>query len=329
MTVDLGSSTQRTSPTQEPPLPAGDEVLLAARLVPRRKPGQWISAALVLGLVALVAQSLVTNPRYQWDVVGHFFLRPSIIDGLVLTLWLTAAVIVCGYLLGIVLAVMRLSDNPVLKSVSFVYIWLFRSVPPLVQLLFWFELSSLYPTLSLSIPGVKTFATVETAHLFTGILAAFVGLTFDVAAFAAEIVRGGLLSVDPGQTEAAKSLGLGKRRIFWRIVLPQAMPSIIPASGNLLIGMLKATSIVSVIAVQDLLYSVQLIYNQNYLIIPLLLVATIWYIILTTILSIGQYYVERHYARGRNGSPPRGLWQVTRGNIPLFGRTRSDLAGLA
>lgn len=324
MTVDLGSP-RRTTPTLAP----GDADLLGARLVPRRKPGQWISAALVLVLVALVLRSMVTNPHYQWDVVGHFFLRPSILDGLVLTLWLTAAVLVCGYLIGIVLAVMRLSDNPVLTSVSFVYVWLFRSVPPLVQLLFWFELSSLYPTLSLSIPGVKTFATVETAHLFTGILAAFVGLTLDVAAFAAEIVRGGLLAVDPGQTEAAKSLGLGKRRIFRRIVLPQAMPSIIPASGNLLIGMLKATSIVSVIAVQDLLYSVQLIYNQNYLIIPLLLVATIWYIILTTLLSIGQFFVERHYARGRDGGTTRGLWQVTRGNLPLRSRTRADLGGLA
>ena len=303
-----------------------DVALLAARLVPRRRPGRWIAAASVLLLVAVVLRSLVTNPRYQWDVVAHFFLRPSILDGLVLTLWLTAVVMVCGYALGIVLAVMRLSGNPVLSTVSFAYTWLFRSVPPLVQLLFWFELASLYPTLSLGIPGVKTFVTVHTAHLFTGLLAAFVGLTVDVAAFSGEIVRGGLLSVETGQTEAAKSLGLDRRRIFWRIVLPQAMPSIVPASGNLLIGMLKATSIVSVIAVQDLLYSVQLIYNQNYLIIPLLLVATIWYVILTTVLSIGQFYVERHYARGRSG---RRLRDIARGNLPLLGRTRTDLAGLA
>ncbi|MEX0428085.1 amino acid ABC transporter permease [Nocardioides sp. DS6] len=308
---------------------AGDAELLAARLVPRRKPGQWISAAIVLVVVALVIRSLVTNPRYQWDVVRHFFLRPSILEGLLLTLWLTAAVLVVSYVIGIGLAVMRLSGNPVLKTVSFVYVWLFRSVPPLVQLLFWFELASLYPRLSLGIPGVKTFATVDTAHLFTALLAAFVGLTFDMAAFSSEIVRGGLLSVEPGQTEAAKALGLGKGRIFRRIVLPQAMPAIIPASGNLLIGLLKATSIVSVIAVHDLLQSVKLIYAQNYLIIPLLLVATIWYIVLTTILSIGQYFVERHYARGKGGSSGRGFWQVARGNVPLFGRTRQDLAGIA
>lgn len=307
----------------------GDADLVAARLVARRKPGQWISAAVVVVLVALVIRSLFTNPRFQWDVVRHFFFRPSILDGLLLTLWLTAAVLAVSYVIGILLAVMRLSANPVLTSVSFVYVWLFRSVPPLVQLLFWFELASLYPKLSLGIPGVKTFATVGTAHLFTALLAAFVGLTFDMAAFSSEIVRGGLLSVDAGQTEAAKALGLGKGRVFRRIVLPQAMPAIIPASGNLLIGLLKATSIVSVIAVHDLLQSVKLIYAQNYLVIPLLLVATIWYIIVTTILSIGQFFVERHYARGKGSSRSRGFWQVARGNLPLFGRTRQDLAGIA
>ncbi|WP_265333835.1 amino acid ABC transporter permease [Nocardioides sp. Kera G14] len=210
---------------------------------------------------------------------------------------------------------------------SFGYVWLFRSVPPLVQLLFWFQLASLYPTLSLSIPGVKTFASVDTAHLFTGLTAAFVGLTFDIAAFSAEIIRGGLISVDHGQTEAAKSLGLGRRRIFWRIVFPQAMPAIIPASGNMIIGIAKATSIVSVIAVQDLLYSVQLIYNQNYLIIPLLIVATIWYIVITTVLSIGQYYIERHFARGKGGDAGSGLWRSTWRRLSPLGRT--ELGGLA
>lgn len=306
-----------------------DAALVAARLVSRRKPGQWLSAAIVLILVAVIVRSLITNPRFQWGVVGHFFLRPSILDGLVLTLWLTGAVFVVSYAFGIVLAVMRLSSNPVLSSVSFGYVWLFRSVPPLVQLLFWFELASLYPQISLGIPGIRTFATVNTAHLFTGLLAAFVGLTFDMAAFSSEIVRGGLLSVEVGQTEAAKALGLGRGRIFRRIVLPQAMPAIIPASGNLLIGLLKATSIVSVISVHDLLHSVQLIYAQNYLIVPLLLVATLWYIILTSILSIGQFFVERHYARGRGSSGGRGLWTIARDNLPVFGRVRRDLAGLA
>uniref|UniRef100_UPI003FA6A557 amino acid ABC transporter permease n=1 Tax=Streptomyces sp. IBSBF 2435 TaxID=2903531 RepID=UPI003FA6A557 len=320
-----------------PPLRAldtrpGDQELLAARLVPLRHPGQWLSAAALLVLFAMLVHTLVTNHRFQWDVVGQYFLRGSIMHGLELTLWLTAAVMTSGYLLGIGVAAMRLSGNPILRSLSFGYVWLVRSVPPLVQLLFWFELASLYPRLSVGVPFGPEFGSVGTAHLFSGILAAYVGLTLDVAAFAGEIVRGGILSVDPGQREAARALGLRDGRIFRRVVLPQAMPAIVPASGNLLIGMLKATSIVSVIAVQDLLYSTQLIYNQNFLIMPLLLVATIWYVILTTLLSVGQFYVERYYARGssRADKPPaRGLWQVTRSNIPLFGRSRTDLMGLS
>jgi polar amino acid transport system permease protein len=296
-----------------------DTELLAARLVPLRRPGQWVSAAVVVVLLAMVVHTLLTNPRFQWPVVWSYFTTGPILRGLVLTLWLTAAVMVCGYVLGVVLAVMRLSRNPVLRAVSFGYVWLVRSVPPLVQLLFWYELASLYPELSLGIPFGPAFVTVKTAHLFTGLLAAFVGLTLDVAAFSSEIIRGGILSVPHGQLEAAQAIGLRPWRIFRRIVLPQAMPAIVPASGNMLIGMLKATSIVSVIAVQDLLYSVQLIYNQNFLIIPLLLVATIWYILLTTVLSVGQYYVERHYARGSRRRDQRRLWTIARANLPLFG----------
>lgn len=309
----------------------GDAQLLSARLVPSRRPGQWVGAAAVLLLAAMLVHALATNGRFQWPVVGDYFLSGAVMRGLALTLWLTAAVMACGFLLGIGLAAMRLSSNPVLRTLSFGYVWLVRSVPPLVQLLFWYEIASLYPQLSLGIPFGHEFVTVRTAHLFTGILAAFVGLTVDIAAFSAEIVRGGILSVERGQSEAAEALGLSRGRIFRRIVLPQAMPAIVPATGNLLIGLLKATSIVSVIAVQDLLYSVQLIYQQNFLIMPLLMVATLWYIILTTLLSVGQYFIERYYARGkrRDPGPARGLWQITLGNLPVFGRTRNDLAGPA
>ena len=330
-------------PLSEPPGPAappaerplverdGDGRLLTARLVGARHPGQWVSAALVLLLFAMLVNTLVTNQRFQWGVVGDYFANGSIMRGLLLTLWMTAAVMTCGFLIGIGLAAMRLSSNPILRTLSFGYVWLVRSVPPLVQLLFWYELASLYPQLSLGIPFGHEFVTVGTAHLFSGILAAFVGLTVDIAAFSAEIVRGGLLSVEPGQSEAAEALGLGRGRIFRRIVLPQAMPAIVPATGNLLIGLLKATSLVSVIAVQDLLYSAELIYQANFLIIPLLLVATLWYIILTTLLSIGQYFIERYYARGKrhDPGPGRGLWQIAFGNLPVFGRVRNDLAGLA
>jgi polar amino acid transport system permease protein len=293
-----------------------DDELLAARVARPRRTGQWLAAAVAAVLLAMLVHTVLTNPRFQWNVVGQFFTSESILRGLVLTLWLTAAVMICGYLLGTALAAMRLSSNVVLRSASFGYVWLIRSIPPLVLLLFWYELASLYPQLSLGVPFGPSFFTVKTAHLFTGIVAAFVALTLDVAAFSAEIVRGGLLSVAAGQTEAAQALGLGRRRIFRRVVLPQAMPAIVPASGNMLISMLKATSIVSVIAVQDLLYSTQLIYNQNFQVIPLLLVATLWYVVLTTILSVGQYYVERYYARGTN----RSLGRVTLGNLVPFRR---------
>jgi polar amino acid transport system permease protein len=313
-----------------------DARLLTARLVAARRPGQWVGAVVLLVLLAMLVHTLVTNGRFQWGVVGDYFVAGAIMRGLVLTLWMTAAVMSCGFLLGIGLAAMRLSANPVLRAISFGYVWLVRSVPPLVQLLFWYEIASLYPQLSLGVPFGPEFVTVKTAHLFTGILAAFVGLTVDVAAFSAEIVRGGILSVERGQSEAAEALGLSRGRIFRRIVLPQAMPAIVPATGNLLIGLLKATSIVSVIAVQDLLYSVQLIYQQNFLIMPLLMVATLWYVILTTLLSVGQYFIERYYARGkrRDPGPGRGLGPIVRGNLlsPFWqhrGRVRHDLAGLA
>ena len=306
-----------------------DAQLLSARLVTTRHPGRWVSVVGVLVLFAMLVHTIVTNPRFQWGLVGDYFFHGSVMDGLVLTLWLTAAVMTCGFLLGIGLAAMRLSSNHILRTLSFGYVWLVRSVPPLVQLLFWYEIASLYPQLSLGIPFGHEFVTVRTAHLFTGILAAFVGLTVDMAAFSAEIVRGGILSVERGQSEAAEALGLSRGRIFRRIVLPQAMPAIIPASGNLLIGLLKATSIVSVIAVQDLLYSVQLIYQQNFLVMPLLMVATLWYIVLTTVLSIGQYFIERYYARGKRGGSDRGWWEVARESMPVFGRTRIDLAGLS
>jgi len=333
-----GSSTAGAAPLAERALVQRDEDarLLTARLVAARRPGQWAGAVVLLVLSAMLVHTLVTNGRFQWGVVGGYFVAGSIMRGLVLTLWMTAAVMSCGFLLGIGLAAMRLSANPVLRTISFGYVWLVRSVPPLVQLLFWYEIASLYPQLSLGVPFGPEFVTVKTAHLFTGILAAFVGLTVDTAAFSAEIVRGGILSVERGQSEAAEALGLSRGRIFRRIVLPQAMPAIVPSTGNLLIGLLKATSIVSVIAVQDLLYSAQLIYQENFLIMPLLMVATLWYIILTTLLSIGQYFIERYYDRGkrRDSGPGRGLGQIALGNLlgPFWqhrGRVRGDLAGPA
>ncbi|AWN26476.1 amino acid ABC transporter permease [Streptomyces sp. NEAU-S7GS2] len=262
------------------------------RIVPRRRTGQWAAAAAVLALLALALTSVVRNDAFQWDVVADYFLTTAVLRGLGLTLWLTVLVMALGFVLGTLLATMRLSANPVLRSVSWGYVWLFRSMPILVQLLFWFNIGALYPT----VLGIKT------VDLLGPVTIALIGLTLHEAAYAAEVVRGGILSVDKGQLEAAQSLGLGAWRRLRRIVLPQAMRSIVPPAGNMLIGTLKGTSIVSVIAVQDLLYSVQLVYHRTYQVIPLLLVATLWYIVVTSVLGVGQYYLERHYARGTAGA---------------------------
>jgi len=268
-----------------PPEPEPAEAL---RIVPQRRLGQWTAAAVVLVLLALALTSVVRNKAFQWDVVAEYFTSASVLRGLWLTLWLTAVVMALGFALGTLLAVLRLSGNPVLRAVSWGYVWLFRSIPILVQLLLWFNIGALYPR----VLGVKT------VDLFGPVTVAIVGLTLHEAAYAAEVVRGGILSVGRDQIEAAQALGLSRWRRGWRIVLPQAMRSIVPPAGNMLIGTLKGTSIVSVIAVQDLLYSAQLIYHQTYQVIPLLMVATIWYAVVTSVLGVVQYYVEKHYARG-------------------------------
>ncbi|WP_030624602.1 amino acid ABC transporter permease [Streptomyces sclerotialus] len=284
--VQPASGTLGTPAPAPPPVKPG--AAEAPRIVPRRRTGQRAAAALVLVLLALAATSVVRNDAFQWDVVAGYFFTTAVLRGLWLTLWLTALVMVLGFALGTLLAAMRLSANPVLRGVGWGYVWLFRSMPVLVQLLFWFNIGALYPHI----------LGVQTVHLFGPLTVAVVGLTLHEAAYAAEVVRGGILSVDRGQLAAARSLGLSRWRRGRRIVLPQAMRSIVPPAGNMLIGTLKGTSIVSVIAVQDLLYSVQLVYHRTYQVIPLLLVATLWYVVVTSLLSVGQYYVERHYARG-------------------------------
>ncbi|MEU6967790.1 amino acid ABC transporter permease [Kitasatospora aureofaciens] len=293
------------APSKAPPTAPAPE----ARIVGRRRPGQWIAAAVALLLAAMAVSSVIRNRAFQWGVVADWFTARSVLDGLALTLWLTAATLALGFVLGTVLATMRLSTNPVLRTISWVYIWIFRSTPPLVQLLFFFNIGALYPTLGLGIPFGPEFLTVKTVNLIGPTLTAVIGLTLLETAYAAEVIRGGILSVDRGQLEAAAALGLGRWRVLRRIVAPQAMRAIVPSAGNMLIGALKGTSIVSVLAVSDLLHSVQLVYLQSYQVIPMLMVATLWYLVVTTVLSVGQYYVERHFARGatRDGLPPTPL----------------------
>ncbi|WP_061297753.1 amino acid ABC transporter permease [Herbidospora cretacea] len=269
------------------------------KVAPTRHPFRWLAAAGVVLLLAMAANSLVTNPAWEWEVVGEYLFAPSVLRAVLLTLELTALGSVFGFLLGGVLAVMRLSPNPLLSSVAWGYVWVFRAVPLILQLLFWYNLALLYPRLSFGIPFGPGFFDVGTMDLIGPVTAAALGLALHQAAYAAEIVRGGLLAVEPGQREAAAALGIPRTRRFFRIILPQAMRSIVPNAGNEIIGLVKGTSVVYIMALPELFYQVQVIYMRNGRVVALLLVAAVWYLALTTVLSVVQHYIERHYGRGR------------------------------
>ncbi len=298
------------------------------KAIPVRHPGRWVAAAFVLFVAVALGHSMASNPRFQWNIVRHYFFSSRVLHGLVVTLELTAISMAIGIVLGIVLAVMRLSTNPLVSGASWVYIWLFRGTPVLVQILLWYNISALYPRLSLGIPFGPTFAHLNASVLITPFVAGTLALGLNEGAYMAEIVRAGIISVAEGQTEAAQSLGMTRLQTIYRIVLPQAMRVIIPPTGNETISMLKTTSLVSVIATTDLLYSVQLIYSVNYRTIPLLIVACSWYLIVTTVLSIGQYYLERHFGRGATRALPETPIQRLRRNLFTFRRaTVEDASG--
>ncbi|MDH6539776.1 amino acid ABC transporter permease [Streptomyces lavendulae] len=269
------------------------------RVLPLRRPGRWAAGFVVLVLVSQAAHGLVTNPFYQWDRFAYWFARPVVLDGLLITLQVTAYSAVLGLAGGVLLALCRLSGSPVLRSVSWTYVWLFRSVPLIVVLLFLYNLGALYPTLGIGIPFGPAFLTFDESRLATDIVVAVAGLSLCEAAYAAEVVRAGVLSVDQGQHEAAAALGLPGRYRFARIVFPQALRSIVPSYVNQLIGLLKATSLVFYVSLLDLFGTVQNLagtYPGD--VVPLLLVATVWYVVLTSLVSVAQFYVERYYARG-------------------------------
>ncbi|MFJ4826868.1 amino acid ABC transporter permease [Streptomyces bacillaris] len=267
-------------------------------VVPARHPWRWVAIAITAVLVAQFISGLVTNPGWEWDVFAQFFAAPVILKAVWLTLQLTFYGTALGFALGIVLAFMRLSASPFLRTVAYGYIWAFRSIPLIVQLLFWFNLAYLYKELQFGIPFGPGFFTFDTMNLVGAVSAAVLGLALHQAAYAAEIVRGGVLAVGSGQLEAAAALGIPKLRQLRRIVLPQAMRSILPNAANEIISLFKGTSIVSVMAIGELFYQVQVVYGRSGRVVPLLMVATAWYVLLTTALSVIQYYVERHYAKG-------------------------------
>jgi len=287
------------------------------KAIPVRHPGRWVAAAIILILGAALAKSLATNHRFEWGVVKHYFFSDQVLRGLVVTLELTALSMAIGIAIGVVLAIMRLSPNPLVSSASWIYIWVFRGTPVLVQILFWGFISALYPSFSLGIPFGPQFVHFSANSLITPFVAGMLALGLNEGAYMAEIVRAGFISVEEGQTEAAQSLGMTRLLTMRRIILPQAMRVIIPPTGNETISMLKTTSLVSVIAVTDLLYSVEIIYARTYQTIPLLIVASLWYLIVTSVLSFGQYYVERYYARGSSRELPDTPLQRLRRNLRI------------
>jgi polar amino acid transport system permease protein len=280
--------------------PAEQPDIHSAKPVDVFHPSWWIGGALLLGLAVLFIRLLVTNENLQWSIVWQYLFSAEILAGLGRTLMLTFLSMILGLIIGTIVAIMRLSRNPVFRVTSWGWIWFFRGVPPLVQLVFWYNLGLLVPEVSIGIPFGPTLWSAATNDLITPLSAALLGLAFTESAYAAEMIRAGIQAINLGQTEAAATLGMTQAQTLRRIVLPQALRIIIPPIGNDTISMLKFTSLVSVLALPDLLYSAQMIYSRTYQTIPLLIVATIWYLVLSTILTLVEHYIEH---RLKDGGP--------------------------
>lgn len=293
--------------------PSGESITA----VPVRHPGRWAVSAVIAVLVAMLVHSLafswtyrggVHEQRFRWAIIWRFFSSRAILDALVLTIELTAVAMAIGIALGVIGASMRLSPNPIVSGSAWVYVWFFRATPVLVQLLFWFNFAYLYPKLTFGIPFGPALVHVNPNALSAATFA-MIGLGLNEGAYMSEIVRAGIISVDEGQTEASLSLGMSRLQTLRKVVLPQAMRVIVPVTGNETISMLKTTSLASVITVFELLGRAELIYSVNFDIMELLIVASLWYLIVTTVLMIGQYYVERYYAKGALRELPPTPWQ--------------------
>ena len=267
--------------------------------VPIRHYGRWIATVFLILVAMVMVKSLFTNPRFRWGIVGDYIISAPILDGLQLTLLLTVVAQFLGILIGIVLAIMRLSSNRVLARAAWIYIWFFRGTPLLVQLIFWYNISALYPEISIGIPFGPTFWQGNANDLITPFAVAILGLALNEGAYMAEIVRGGIVGIDRGQGESAKALGMTHMQTLRRIILPQAIKVIIPPTGNQTILMLKTTSLVSVLALADLLYTAQTIYARTFETMPLLMVVSLWYLGITSVLTFGQFFLERHFSEGK------------------------------
>lgn len=286
----------------------------AIRAIPVRHYGRWVSAIVVVAVLALLAYSF-SQGNVRWATVPEKLFDPSILTGMWHTVLISVLSMLMGLLLGVLFAVMRLSRNPVTGGVAWLYIWFFRGTPVYVQLLIWFNLALIFPVLNLG-PIYKN----EMVDVMTPFVAALLGLGLNEGAYMAEIVRAGIQSVDEGQTEASHALGMKQGQTMRRVVLPQAMRVIIPPSGNEFINMLKTSSLVVAVQYQDLLRSAQDISAGSFATMELLFVASIWYLALTSVFSVFQYYLERRFARGSLRSLPLTPWQKIKANLSTLRR---------
>ncbi|WP_333620230.1 amino acid ABC transporter permease [Dietzia sp.] len=269
------------------------------RAVPLRHPGRWVAAAIIIVLAALFLWGVATNPAYRWDTYFDYIRDTRIAQAAGYTLLLTVTSMAIAIVLGMTVAVMRMSDNPVLRVTAWVYLWTFRGTPVYLQLFLWGMLASIYPVVRLGVPWGPTFVEFLTENWANALVLAIIGLALNEAAYMAEIVRAGIDSVPEGQREASTALGMSWRQTIVRTVLPQAMRVIIPPTGNEIISMLKTTSLVSAIPFTlELTGRARDISAANYQPIPLLIVAATWYLAVTSILMVGQYFLEKHFAKG-------------------------------
>lgn len=313
--------------TSGPPRPSAGVRPEAIKAVPLRRPGRWVAGALILLVAADIVYTVVSavqndtseGGKHGWQVIAEWLTGRLILQGILVTVELTLFAMAIGIVLGILLAVMRLSPNPVTSSVSWLYIWFFRGTPVLVQIFFWFNLNTILKTIGIGIPPDGPWLWhIGTNELINPFIAVTLGLGLNEGAYMAEIVRAGIISVEHGQTEAAQALGMTRLQVMRRIVLPQAMRVIIPPTGNETISMLKTSSLASTAAVEELFHRTQEVSNFNFAIIELAIVASIWYLVLTTILTIGQYYVERYFARGSQRELPPTPFQRFRRMLFTF-----------
>lgn len=275
--------------------------------VPVRHWGRWASAAVVAVLAAMIANGLITNQNFHWDIVFDTLFKPQIFKAIGWTLILTVSSMAIGIVLAMILSIMRRSENPILRWVSMTYIWFFRGTPIYTQLIFWGLIGVLYPRISLGIPFGPEFVSFRTYDIFTAAVAAILGLGLNEAAYLSEIMRSGLNSVDSGQEEAARALGMSPGKIMRRIILPQAMRVIVPPTGNETISMLKTTSLVTAVPFSlELTRVTNDLGTHSLLQIPYLVVAAIWYLVITSILMVGQSKLEAYYGKSDSTRSSRG-----------------------